>query len=57
MVAGSTELHREAVDVQALLMRITHRYGFGDVPVEISPRLPDLVRLDKVRFERIELLQ
>jgi signal transduction histidine kinase len=51
--AGSTELHREEVDMRELLPRIAQRYGFGDVPVEIDPKLTALVRVDKLRFERI----
>jgi two-component system, OmpR family, sensor histidine kinase MtrB len=51
--AGSTEFHREEVNLAQLISRITHRYGFGDVPVEISRKVPQLVRLDKVRFERV----
>ncbi|MBI4932794.1 MAG: HAMP domain-containing histidine kinase [Actinobacteria bacterium] len=51
--AGSTELHREEVDLRELLPRIAQRYGFGDVPVEIDARMPALARIDKLRFERI----
>jgi two-component system sensor histidine kinase MtrB len=51
--AGSTELHREEVDMRELIPRIAQRYGFGDVPVEIDKKMPSLVRVDKLRFERI----
>ena len=51
--AGSTELHREDVDLQELLPRIAQRYGFGDVPIEIAPNVPAQARIDKLRFERI----
>jgi signal transduction histidine kinase len=51
--AGSTELHREDVDLHELIPRIAQRYGFADVPVEIAGKTPPLLRLDKVRFERI----
>lgn len=51
--AGSTELHREEVDLRELIPRIAQRYGFGSVPIEIDPVLPTLVRIDKLRFERI----
>ena len=51
--AGSTELHREEVDARELVPRIAQRYGFGDVPIETDPKLPTLIRLDKLRFERI----
>lgn len=51
--AGSTELHRENVDPRDLIPRIAQRYGFGDVPLEIDRKVPALVKLDKLRFERI----
>lgn len=51
--AGSTELHREEVEVQDLIPRIAQRYGFGGVPIDIDPKLPELAKLDKLRFERI----
>ena len=51
--AGSTELHREEVDPHELLPRISHRYGFGEVPVVIGATVPTPVRIDKLRFERI----
>lgn len=51
--AGSTELHREEVDPRELIPRIAQRYGFGDVEIEIGKKVPALVRLDKLRFERI----
>jgi signal transduction histidine kinase len=51
--AGSTELHREDVDMRDLLPRIAQRYGFGTVPIEVADALPSPVRIDKLRFERI----
>ncbi len=51
--AGSTELHREEVAPRELIPRIAQRYGFGDVEIDIDKAVPDLVRLDKLRFERI----
>ncbi len=51
--AGSTELHREDVDPRDLIPRIAQRYGFGEVPVEFDRKVPPLVKLDKLRFERI----
>jgi two-component system sensor histidine kinase MtrB len=51
--AGSTELHREEVNLADLINRITHRYGFPDVPVTISRDVPAIARLDKLRFERV----
>ena len=51
--AGSTELHREDVDIGDLVSRIAHRYGFGDVPIEVSKKVAATVRVDKLRFERV----
>jgi signal transduction histidine kinase len=51
--AGSTELHREEMDARELVPRIAQRYGFGEVPIETDKKLPALIRLDKLRFERI----
>lgn len=51
--AGSTELHREDVDIGDLVSRIAHRYGFGDVPIEVSKKVAPTVRVDKLRFERV----
>jgi signal transduction histidine kinase len=51
--AGSTELIREEIDVEELVSRIAQRYGFGETPIEIEPKVPRTVRVDKLRFERI----
>lgn len=51
--AGTTEVRREDVDIEDLVSRIAHRYGFGDVPIEIDPKVPSTVKLDKLRFERV----
>lgn len=51
--AGSTELHREEVDPRELIPRIAQRYGYGEVEIDIAKKVPSLVRLDKLRFERI----
>ncbi|MDO8363300.1 MAG: HAMP domain-containing sensor histidine kinase [Actinomycetota bacterium] len=51
--AGSTELHREEIDPRELIPRIAQRYGFGEVKIDIDRKTPALVRLDKLRFERI----
>ncbi len=50
---GSTELHREEVNVADLINRITHRYGFPDVPVSVARDVPATAKLDKLRFERV----
>ena len=51
--AGSTEMLREEVDIEELVTRIALRYGFGDTPIEIDPKVPKTLRVDKLRFERI----
>ncbi|MEN9506766.1 MAG: two-component histidine kinase MtrB [Actinomycetota bacterium] len=51
--AGSTELHREEVGIEHLVSRIAHRYGFGEVPIEVKPNVPETVVVDKLRFERV----
>jgi signal transduction histidine kinase len=51
--AGSTQLHREEVNLLDLISRIAHRYGFGEVPIEIGRKVPATVHVDKLRFERI----
>lgn len=51
--AGSTELHREEVNLHDLISRIALRYGFAHVPIEVSRKVPATVQLDKLRFERI----
>jgi two-component system, OmpR family, sensor histidine kinase MtrB len=51
--AGSTELHREDVPIEDLVSRIAHRYGFGDVPIVVSNKVPTNIRVDKLRFERV----
>jgi signal transduction histidine kinase len=51
--AGTTELHREPVDPYELTSRVAHRYGFGDVAIDVDAKLPSPVLVDKLRFERI----
>lgn len=51
--AGTTELHREEVQLDDLISRIAHRYGFAGVPIEIDPAVPPTAQLDKLRFERV----
>lgn len=51
--AGSTELHREEVDARELIARIAQRYGFGEVTLDVDESVPTMVRIDKLRFERI----
>jgi signal transduction histidine kinase len=51
--AGSTELHREDVNLRDLVPRIAQRYGFSTVPVDCDNGVPSTLRLDKLRFERV----
>jgi signal transduction histidine kinase len=51
--AGSTEFHREEINLEQLISRITHRYGFGEVPIVIGKNVPATAHLDKIRFERV----
>jgi two-component system sensor histidine kinase MtrB len=51
--AGSTEIHREEINLDQLISRITHRYGFESVPIHIGTSVPPTVSLDKIRFERV----
>ena len=51
--AGSTEMLREEVDIEDLVTRIAHRYGFGETPIEVDAGVAKTVRVDKLRFERI----
>lgn len=51
--AGSTDLHREEVNLADLISRIVHRYGFAEVPVVVNRDVPATARLDKLRVERV----
>lgn len=51
--AGSTELHREEVEIRDIVPRVAQRYGFADVPFDAADDVPAVVRIDKVRLERI----
>lgn len=51
--AGSTQVQREQVMIGELIGRIAGRYGYGTVPIRVSPELPEVVQIDKLRFERI----
>ncbi|NNE11129.1 MAG: HAMP domain-containing histidine kinase [Ilumatobacter sp.] len=51
--ANATEINREPVDIVELCDRVSQRYGFGDLPIEVHRRAKRRVALDRVRFERI----
>ncbi len=51
--AGATDLHTETVDLVELCDRVSQRYGFGDLPIEVHRRAKRTAHVDRVRFERI----
>jgi two-component system, OmpR family, sensor histidine kinase MtrB len=51
--AGATDLHPEAVDIVELCDRVSQRFGYGDLPIEVHRRAKRAALVDKVRFERI----
>lgn len=51
--AGSAPLHPEEIPIDELIGRIAQRYGFGHVPIAIANDVPEVVTIDKLRFERI----
>lgn len=50
--AGATDLRREPVRPLALLGAISQRLGTG-ARITVDPALPEIVEIDKLRFERI----
>ena len=51
--ADATEINRESVDIVELCDRVSQRYGFGDLPIEVHRRARRRAMIDRVRFERI----
>jgi signal transduction histidine kinase len=51
--ADATEINRESVDVVELCDRVSHRYGYGDLPIEVDRRARRRAMIDRLRFERI----
>ena len=51
--AGTTEFHPEPVDIVELCDRVSHRFGYGDLPIEIHRRAKRQALVDRFRFERI----
>ncbi|MDJ0770558.1 MAG: HAMP domain-containing sensor histidine kinase [Ilumatobacter sp.] len=51
--AGSQDLHTEPADLVELCDRVSHRYGHGDLPIEVHRRAHRRAMVDRVRFERI----
>ena len=51
--ASASDLNREQVDIVELCDRVSQRYGYGDLPIEVHRRARRKASLDRVRFERI----
>ena len=51
--ANATDINREQVDIVELCDRVSQRYGYGDLPIEVHRRAKRRASLDRVRFERI----
>lgn len=51
--AGAQDLHPESVDIVELCDRVSQRFGYGELPIEVHRRAARRARVDRVRFERI----
>jgi signal transduction histidine kinase len=51
--AGAQDLHTEPVDLVDLCDKVSHKYGYGDLPIEVHRRAKRNAHVDRVRFERI----
>jgi two-component system, OmpR family, sensor histidine kinase MtrB len=51
--AGATDLHTETVELAELCDRVTHRFGYGGLTIDVHRRAARLAVVDRVRFERI----
>ncbi len=51
--AGATDINLEEVDLVDLCDRVSQRYGYGDLPIEVHRRAKRRALIDRVRFERI----
>jgi two-component system, OmpR family, sensor histidine kinase MtrB len=51
--AGAQDLHPESVDIVELCDRVSQRYGYGELPIEVHRRANRRALVDRVRFERI----
>ena len=51
--AGATDLNPEEVDLVDLCDKVSQRYGYGDLPIEVHRRARREALVDRVRFERI----
>lgn len=51
--ANATDINREPVDIVELCDRVSQRYGYGELPIEVHRRARRRASIDRVRFERI----
>lgn len=51
--AGATDLNAEPVDLPELCERVSHRYGYSSLPIEVQRRSRREAYVDRLRFERI----
>lgn len=51
--AGATDLNTEPVDLPELCERVSHRYGYSTLPIEVQRRARREAYVDRLRFERI----
>jgi signal transduction histidine kinase len=51
--ANATDINREPVDIIELCDRVSQRYGYGNLPIEVHRRAKRRAMIDRVRFERI----
>ena len=51
--AGAADINVEEVDLVDLCDRVSQRYGYGDLPIEVHRRARRRAMVDRVRFERI----
>ncbi|HWL43294.1 MAG TPA: HAMP domain-containing sensor histidine kinase [Ilumatobacter sp.] len=51
--AGATDLNTEPVDLPELCERVSNRYGYSSLPIEVQRRARREAYVDRLRFERI----
>jgi two-component system sensor histidine kinase MtrB len=51
--AGAHDLNQESVDLVELCDRVSNRYGYGELPIEVHKQANHRAFVDRVRFERI----
>lgn len=51
--AGAHDLHREPIDIVELCDRVSQRYGYGELPIEVHAKAPRKALIDRIRFERV----